>query len=161
MAEFHEIIDQHAAMVRRIASVYERDPGRIEDLMQDIWFAVWRALPLLKNEATLKGFIARIAQNVCVTHVRRAIARPSQALTDAVPDPAMPVHDAMTQSARVNRLLEAVRELPDTLKAVATLYLEEMPVRDIAVALGISEGNVSVRLHRIKSAIRLSVGDLL
>lgn len=161
MAEFHEIIDQHAAMVRRIASVYERDPGRIEDLMQDIWFAVWRALPLLKNEATLKGFIARIAQNVCVTHVRRAIARPSQALTDAVPDPATPVHDAMTQSARVNRLLEAVRELPDTLKAVATLYLEEMPVRDIAVALGISEGNVSVRLHRIKSAIRLSVGDLL
>lgn len=161
MAEFHEIIDQHAAMVRRIASVYERDPGCIEDLMQDIWFAVWRALPLLKNEATLKGFIARIAQNVCVTHVRRAIARPSQALTDAVPDPAIPVHDAMTQSARVNRLLEAVRELPDTLKAVATLYLEEMPVRDIAVALGISEGNVSVRLHRIKSAIRLSVGDLL
>jgi RNA polymerase sigma-70 factor (ECF subfamily) len=161
MAEFHDIIDQHAAMVRRIASVYERDPGRIEDLTQDIWFAVWRALPLLKNGAALKGFIARIAQNVCVTHVRRAIARPSHALTDAIPDPGLPVHDAMTQSARVNRLLEAVRELPDSLKAVATLYLEEMPVRDIAVALGISEGNVSVRLHRIKSAIRLSVGDLL
>lgn len=161
MSEFHEIVDHHASMVRRIASVYERDPGRIEDLMQDIWFAVWRALPLLRNQATIRGFIARIAQNVCVTHVRRAVARPAQALTDTFPDPAMPVHDAMAQSARVNRLLEAVRALPDSLKAVATLYLEEMPIREIAVALGISEGNVSVRLHRVKSAIRLSMGDPL
>ncbi|WP_321477701.1 RNA polymerase sigma factor [uncultured Paludibaculum sp.] len=161
MAEFREIIDDHAAMVQRIASVYERDPARIEDLMQDIWFAVWRALPLLKNEATIKGYIARIAQNVCVTHVRRAIARPAQALTDTFPDPAAPVHEAMTQAARVDRLLEAVRGLPDSLKAVATLYLEEMPIRDIAFVLGISESNVSVRLHRAKSAIRLSLGDLI
>jgi len=47
------------------------------------------------------------------------------------------------------------------LKTVATLYLEDMPVKDIAIALGISESNASVRLHRAKSAIRLSVGDLL
>jgi len=56
-------------------------------------------------------------------------------------------------------LIEAVRCLPESLKAVATLYLEEMPVKDIALSLGISETNVSVRLHRAKSAIRLSFGE--
>jgi RNA polymerase sigma-70 factor (ECF subfamily) len=60
---------------------------------------------------------------------------------------------------RLARLVEAVRNLPENLKAVASLYLEDMPVKDIALALGISEGNVSVRLHRAKSAIRLSFGD--
>ncbi|MGJ5816518.1 RNA polymerase sigma factor [Paludibaculum fermentans] len=159
MAEFQEIIDAHAGMVRRITTVYERDPGRIEDLTQDIWFAVWRALPQLRDQATLKGFIARIAQNVCVTHVRRAVARPSQHLAGTFPDPAPHVHETMTQAARVNLLIEAVRSLPDSLKAVATLYLEEVPIKDIAQALGISESNASVRLHRAKSAIRLSVGD--
>jgi RNA polymerase sigma-70 factor (ECF subfamily) len=64
----------------------------------------------------------------------------------------------MAHAVRLNRLVEAVRGLPDNLKAVATLYLEEMPVKDIAIALGISEGNVSVRLHRAKAAIKLSVG---
>ncbi|MGC4055275.1 MAG: sigma-70 family RNA polymerase sigma factor [Paludibaculum sp.] len=159
MAEFQEILDGHAAMVRRIASVYERDPARIEDLTQDIWLAVWRALPLLKNRATIKGFIARIAQNVCVTHVRRAVARPVQALSDSFPDPALSIHESITQADRANRLLEAVRDLPESLKSVATLYLEEMTVPEIGLALGISEGNVSVRLHRAKAAIKLGLGD--
>jgi RNA polymerase sigma factor (sigma-70 family) len=67
----------------------------------------------------------------------------------------------MAHAVRVNRLVEAVRGLPDNLKVVATLYLEEMPVKEIAMALGISEGNASVRLHRAKSAIKLSFGDSL
>jgi RNA polymerase sigma factor (sigma-70 family) len=161
MVELQEIVDVHAAMVRRIATVYERDAGRVEDLTQDVWIAVWQALPLMRNQATLKGYIARIAQNICVTHVRRALVRTAQPLRDTIPDPAPPLDDVMAHAARLNRLVEAVRGLPDNLKAVATLYLEEMPIGDIALALGISEGNASVRLHRAKSAIKLSFGDSL
>ena len=156
-----EIVNTYAAMVRRIATVYERDASRVEDLTQDVWVAVWQALPLLRNQATVKGYIARIAQNICVTHVRRALVRPAQPLSDTIPDPAPRLDDAMAHAVRVNRLVEAVRGLPDNLKVVATLYLEEMPVKEIAMALGISEGNASVRLHRAKSAIKLSFGDSL
>lgn len=161
MVELQEIVNVYAAMVRRIATVYERDAGRVEDLTQDVWVAVWQALPLLKNQATLKGYIARIAQNICVTHVRRALVRPTQPLSGTIRDPAPPFDETMAHAARLNRLVEAVRGLPDNLKVVATLYLEEMPVKEIAVALGISESNASVRLHRAKSAIRLSFGDSL
>ena len=161
MVELEEIIGVYAAMVRRIATAYERDSSRVEDLTQDVWIAVWQALPSLRNQATLKAYVARITQNVCVTHVRRSLVRTAQPLSDTVPDPAPGPDDAMAQAARLNRLVEAVRCLPDNLKAVATLYLEEMTVREIALALGISEGNVSVRLHRAKSAIKLSAGDSL
>jgi RNA polymerase sigma factor (sigma-70 family) len=159
MVEMEEIVEACAAMVRRIASVYERDPARVEDLTQDVWIAVWQALPLLRNQATLRGYIARITQNICVTHVRRALVRLAQPLSDAFPDPAPEPDEAMAHTVRLNRLVEAVRGLPDNLKAVATLYLEEMPVKEIAIALGLSESNVSVRLHRAKSALKLSVGD--
>jgi len=163
MVELQQIVEVHAAMVRRIASVYERHPDRIDDLAQDVWLAVWQALPRLNDPATLKSYIARITQNICVTHVRRALVRQTQDLTDllidTVPDRSPPVDEAAVHAIQLARLIEAVRDLPENLKAVATLYLEEMPIKEIALALGISESNASVRLHRAKSAIRLSFGD--
>ncbi len=159
MANLEEIVEVHAAMVRRIATVYERHPDRVDDLVQDVWIAVWEALPRLNNPATLKSYIARITQNICVTHVRRALVRQTQPLTGTLPDPARAPDEATAHAARLARLIEAVRSLPENLKAVASLYLEEMPVKDIAIALGISESNASVRLHRAKSAITLSFGD--
>jgi RNA polymerase sigma factor (sigma-70 family) len=115
--------------------------------------------PRLNNQGTLKSYIARITQNICVTHVRRALVRQAQPLSDTLPDPAPASDEATAHAMRLARLIEAVRNLPESLKAVASLYLEEMPVKDIAIALSISESNASVRLHRAKSAIRLSLGD--
>ena len=146
-------------MVRRIASAYERHPDRVDDLAQEVWIAVWQALPRLSEQAAIKGYIARIAQNICVTHVRRALVRQTEQLSDAQAGPAPAPDEATAQAARLERLVEAVRRLPDNLKAVATLYLEDMPVQEIALALGIGVSNVSVRLHRAKSALRLSLGD--
>jgi RNA polymerase sigma factor (sigma-70 family) len=156
MVKLEEIVEIHAAMVRRIATVYERHPDRIDDLVQDVWIAVWQALPRLNNLAALKGYIARITQNICVTHVRRAVVREAQPLSDALPDPAPPL---VAHAMRLTRLIEAVRSLPENLKAVATLYLEDMPIKDIALALGISESNASVRPHRAKLAINFTFGE--
>jgi RNA polymerase sigma-70 factor (ECF subfamily) len=105
--------------------------------------------------------MARIAQNICVTHVRRAVTRQTQALSDALPDLAPLPDQATGQAMQLARLVEAVRSLPDNLKSVVSLYLEEMPIKHIALALGISESNASVRLHRAKAAIMLSLGDAL
>jgi RNA polymerase sigma-70 factor (ECF subfamily) len=159
MVELEEIVEVHAAMVRRIATVYERHADRVDDLVQDVWIAVWQALPRLSNQAMLRSYIARITQNICVTHVRRALARQAQPLSDTLPDPAPAPDEATAHAMRLARLIEAVRSLPENLKAVASLYLEDMPIKDIALALGISESNASVRLHRAKSAISLSFGD--
>lgn len=159
MVGLEEIVDRHAAMVRRIATIYERHPDRVDDLVQDVWLAVWQALPRLNDPATIKAYIARITQNICVTHVRRAIVRATQPVSETLPDTAPLSDDATDQARQLARLVEAVRNLPDTLKAVASLYLEDMPIRDIALVLGISESNASVRLHRAKDSLRLSFGE--
>ncbi|MEO8593409.1 MAG: sigma-70 family RNA polymerase sigma factor [Candidatus Solibacter sp.] len=157
--ELEEIVEAHAGMVRRIATVYERHPDRVDDLVQDVWIAVWQALPRLNCQGNLKPYIARITQNICVTHIRRALIRQTHSLSDTLPDPAPAPDQATGQAMELARLIRAVRSLPDNLKMVVSLYLEEMPIKDIALALGISENNASVRLHRAKAAITLTLGD--
>jgi len=159
MVDLEEIVKVHAAMVRRIASVYERNPDKVDDLAQDVWIAVWQALPRLNDQAMLKGYIARITQNICVSHVRRALVRRTQPLADTVADPSPSLHEKSAHAMELFRLTEAVLSLPENLKAVASLYLEDLPIKEIALTLGISESNASVRLHRAKSAIRLSFGE--
>ena len=159
MVELEKIIKVHAAMVHRIATVYEHYPDRVDDLVQDVWVAIWQALPRLHDQTMLKSYIARITQNICVTHVRRALVRQTQPLTDILPDLAPRLDEAAAHAAQLARLIEAVRSLPENLKAVASLYLEDMTIKEIALALQISESNASVRLHRAKSAIRLRFGE--
>jgi hypothetical protein len=36
MVELEQVVKVHAGMVRRIASVYERYPDRVDDLVQDV-----------------------------------------------------------------------------------------------------------------------------
>ncbi len=155
-----EIVAAHAGMVRRIATVYERQPDRIDDLVQEVWLAVWQALPRLTEAAMLKPYIARMTQNICVTHVRRALVRKAEPLTDTVPDTSTPIDEATDHARQLARLTEAVRGLPEPLKAVAGLYLEDIAIKDIATLLAISESNASVRLHRAKALIRKHFGDV-
>lgn len=157
--ELDQIIHAYAGMVHRIASVYERHPDAIDDLVQDVWIAVWEALPRMENQTSLKPYIARITQNICVSHVRRVVRRQTQELSENLRDTA-PLPDSKTgQAIELARLLEAVRNLPENLKCVVSIFLEGMSVKEIAQTLGISESNASVRLHRAKAALLKSLRD--
>lgn len=54
--------------------------------------------------------------------------RPGHSATP-YPDPAPYLDAALADATRLSRLVEAVRSLPEKLKAVASLYLEDMPIK--------------------------------
>jgi RNA polymerase sigma-70 factor (ECF subfamily) len=58
------------------------------------------------------------------------------------------------------RLQDAVRALPLARRQVVTLALEGFSHAEIAQALGISEGNVAVRLNRARSALSAVLGGV-
>ena len=86
-------------MIARIAASHEARPHLAEELVQDIWFAVWRALPAFRGDSSLRSFVARIAGNRAATHVAQAVRAPK---SDEVDDsPARP--PATTRRPRPSR----------------------------------------------------------
>jgi RNA polymerase sigma-70 factor, ECF subfamily len=53
----------------------------------------------------------------------------------------------------VERLYGAIRRLPGTDTALVLLHLDGLSYRQMAEVLGVSEGNVGVKLNRVKKAL--------
>lgn len=153
--DYKEVLQDSGAMLSRIVSSYEADPSLRQELMQEVSLALWQALPKYNGTGSLKAFVARVAQNRCITHVGKAVRQPKQAVLDdnIVSDTAGP-EESMRKRQEREQLLVAVRALPLPLKQVTTLALEGFSHREIAEALNISENNAMVRFSRAKTALR-------
>ena len=168
--EFERWLKTHAAALSRLAASYESRPALREELLQDIAFALWRALPSFRGESSERTFVMRIATNRELSHLatRRSL-KGSHPLTDDLVTGSVPIKEiadpaprpdemaARMQTAR--RLQEAVRELPLPLRQVLVLAFEGLSHEDIARVLGLTAGNVAVRLHRGKGLLRRALGE--
>ena len=73
---FERIVADYGPLISRIAMSYEADPSLREDLTQQIFLAVWQALPSYRADASLKTFIARVAQNRSISFVTKQVRQP-------------------------------------------------------------------------------------
>jgi RNA polymerase sigma factor (sigma-70 family) len=155
VSEFDAVLREYGAALNRLAATYARDSRDREDLLQEIVFAIWRALPRFRGESSERTFVFRIAHNRALTHVtqRRPLTVPAGdelEVADVRPDP----ERALSAREQGERLLDAVRSLPLGYAQVVTLTLEGMSYSEVAEVLGISEANVGVRLTRSREMLR-------
>lgn len=149
-------------MIKRIATSYEAKPHLAEDLVQEIYIAIWRALPSFRGDASLRTFVARIATNRAVTHVLRAFKTPlSTELDEKIPAPGYDPESHAIAVDRRAKLTLAVRSLPLAYRQVAMLTLEGLTPQEIADVLGITANAVAIRLSRAKELLRRIMGDKL
>lgn len=154
---YDQILRRDGAALRRVAGAYERDPGRREDLFQDICLAVWQALPRFRGDSSERTFVFRIAHNRGLTHRSRrgpSTATDLEAAAERLADPHPGPEAAAREGQRRERLREAVLALPLEPRQILSLTLEGLSNLEIADVLGITENNVAVRLNRARKALR-------
>lgn len=149
-----ELLESHRGLMDRILSTYERDPSAREDMHQDLALAVWRALPSFRGAASHRTFIARIAHNIGAGHVRRVMRGGSrEALDEEHPSEAVGPDQIASEASVTEALSRAIERLPLSQRQVVSLHLEDFSHAEIADALGIGEGAVTVRLHRARQSL--------
>jgi len=128
-------------------------------LMQEILLAVWRALPRFRGQSSERTFVFRIAHNRGCTFVARR-GRDHESLTMDAPiaDHGPGPEETFDQAQEHERLLAAIRLLPESQRQAVLLRLEGFSLEEIAASQGTSEGNVSVRLSRARDRLREIMG---
>ena len=155
---FKAVLQENGTMLSRIVSSYEADPALQQELLQDVSLALWQALPKFRGTGSLKGYVAKVAQNRCITHVGKAVRQPKKAvLDDNLVADGEGLEDSIHRSQQRAQLLAAVRSLPLPLRQVTTLALEGFSHKEIGEALDISENNAMVRFSRAKAALKKSM----
>jgi len=159
MHTIESIIRAYGPALARVASSYEADRALREDLLQETLFAIHRALPSLREDASLAPFIFRIAHNRGVTHaLRQRAARRSDIPVELPVSPQTP-EERRIESERTLRLQAAIRRLPLPYRQVITLVLEDMSHQEIGEVLGLGVSNVGVRVNRAKAQLKELLRD--
>ena len=152
---FERIVADHGPLISRIAMSYEADPTLREDLTQQIFLAVWQALPSYRADASLKTFIARIAQNRAISFVTRQVRQPPVAEMPERVESGQPSPEEEAIDASERRLLlDATRRLPLPQREVIILVLEGFSYAEIADMLNIAPNALALRLSRAKAALK-------
>ena len=77
-AQFSELMEAYAGPIRRLCAAYAASAADREDLFQDIFLAVWRALPGFRGDSSARTWLYRIAHNVALTWQTRDRRRQSR-----------------------------------------------------------------------------------
>jgi RNA polymerase sigma factor (sigma-70 family) len=152
---FEQIVADYGPLISRIAMSYEADPGLRQDLVQQVFLAIWQALPGFRGESSIKTFVAKIAQNRSISHVVKRVREPPVAPLDelAAVDRSTP-EDNVNSSRERQLLLRATQDLPMPQRQVIVLVLEGFSYAEIAEMLEIPANALALRLTRAKTALK-------
>ena len=147
----------HRGYLVRFAQRRLRDPVLAEDAVHDVFEAVLSGRAAFAGRAALRSWLTAVLKHKIVDAVRRHARFDS--LDDAVDDqgalaiecPQPRPDEIAEQRELLERTLARIDALPDGLRdAVRLRVLDEQPTAAVCAALGISEDNLFVRMHRAR-----------
>jgi RNA polymerase sigma-70 factor (ECF subfamily) len=154
MPDFEEIYSLYSPQIFRVCMGYVNDHDQAKDLTQETFIAVWRNLPSFRNESKISTWIFRIATNNCL----RAIEKNKRVTKVELPVNLAAVHEE-TQEEKLTFLYNCIAELEEMDRIIISLVLEDLPQAEIASIIGLSAGNIRVKIHRIKEKLAIKFKD--
>jgi len=154
------ILQAYRRKVFGLAYSFVRNREAAEDVAQEVFIRVWRALPSFDARASLSTWIYTIARNTSLSALReqrREVQREDPATVLEV----QPATDSAESSAERVALMRLVDALPDRQRQVVLLYyLQEQSHDEVASMLAMPVGTVKTLLHRARARLAAAAGVL-
>jgi RNA polymerase sigma-70 factor, ECF subfamily len=141
--EVEHLVAEYRQLILGTAFRIVRDSSGAEDVYQETLLKIWQCLPRFRHECSMASWIATIARNASIDHIRKATKHSGVSLANA--------RETLTQRCQLSLQVEMrqlVERLPERQRIVIELfYFDQWPIKDIAAALGLPNVTVRGRLH--------------
>ena len=131
-----------------------RDPQAAEDAVQEAFSRIYALRGSLDEECSFSAYLYTIVRRICIDEIRKRKRAP--ALPGELPEP--PVESAEAEFIRNQERLERIHLLAGLdetdRKLLLAFSLEGKPTRQIADEMNLTDGQVRVRLHRIRRRLK-------
>ncbi len=157
---FEILVRRYLSSIYRLAYRFNNNQHEAEDITQEVTLKLWKHLPSLDPTKSLKGWIFRVARNVCVDRLRKQKTVPfstfddddgNNSLEESLTDP-LPLADEQLDKQELSIAMKsALQSLPAQYRIVLSLrYDEGLKLSQIADSL-------EVPLETIKSQHRRAI----
>lgn len=146
-----DLLDRYGREIQGIAYLILRDRAAAEDVVVDTLLTAVERGDTLRSDDALRAWLLRVATNRALA-VRRSEVR--VVTLTVVPDKA---DETLDQDQRLTLLAVVGRLAPRTRAAVVLRYYADLPVRDVAKALGTSENTVKTQLREALDQLRTAL----
>ena len=160
--EFKELVEKYSEQlywhVRNIVGSHEDT----DDLLQEIFIKVWKALPGFRGDAAVNTWLWRIATNEALSFLRKQKVRAALRFEslDAEAERVVDGDPWFNGDEAQRRLAKAVMALPAKQRAVFCMrYFEELPFAEISSITGTSVGALKASYHMAAEKVKVSVTE--
>jgi RNA polymerase sigma-70 factor, ECF subfamily len=169
--DIERLVQQHRARLLRFVAFSIGDLDIAQSIVQDCFLKAYNARETFRGECSVQTWLNRIAMNLILDHQRtrkfrfwRTVRKTALDITEIAPTLSSGAHspekNLLTQE-RVALVLKALEGVSVNQRAIFLMHFqEEMGLREISLATGISVNTVKTHLHRAMKAVREKIGEL-
>ncbi len=155
---FNVLVNENQQKILKICKYYAPVAEDSKDIYQEILVNIWKSLDNFRGEALESTWIYRIALNTAMGFAGKEFRRmkividgAEKTLNNLISEDDS---DFKLKENQINLLQDHLNQLSVIDKAIMSLVLEDLSMKEIAEIIGITEPNVRVKVHRIKEILR-------
>lgn len=156
--KFNQIVTENSQRIKRICRYYNDNAHDQQDMYQEILINIWRSLDKFRGDSKLSTFIYRIAVNVSITYASKSFKQSKLYVSADTENINEIIDHSQDDKAAIEQQIQQLHTALNTLsvidKALISLVLEGLSMKEIANVIGITEPNVKVKIHRIKTQLK-------
>ena len=161
---FNAIVDLYSERLYRHVRRFLCSHEDTNDLLQDIFIKIWKALPTFRGDSHIYTWIYRIATNEVLTHLRRhrfislvGFDSVAERLVKKIDEDPYFNGDVMQRE-----LHKAIQKLPEKQRLVFNMrYFDEMKYEDMSEITGTSVGALKASYHHAYNKVKSELEEKL
>lgn len=128
-------------------------------MVQKVLINIWKSLESFRGDSAISTWVYRVAVNTSLTFTGKAFRHMKLMVNgdtknlDSVLDEEY-LKEKLEQENQLDKLQTELNQLLVIDKALISLMLEGLSMKEIADVIGITEPNVKVKIHRIKAQLK-------